>query len=279
MHTHNVSSTNLFESTYSCNLLAINNTVIFKKNLDTNKRKTKNDLERCIYRLLLDRIPIERHRISTYDTKKILEKELRTWNLWKALGISVPELIGHTNEYVLFEYLTQTECYKTILQNNKHPKAFDRFLEVYQKIRQIARNKQDVDILHSDPHLGNFLYSYSEDKSIPIDSGVILNPKLSFDMIDTGLIIRTIRSISELNTEQAEKEKYIRALKQTLSKEDISRILNLNHKLPLLQKVCFIIAEATIYKTRGMDKQKHVPFMLRTYEKAYASYIRPILEE
>ena len=227
---------------------------IFYKTWKKETKKTIRRIEHVFFNYFRRKVPIDNHLRLTDNVEKLIEKELATLQLWRENGIEVPNLIEKKNKGISHEFIQESITYKELLNKKYSPNEFDKFLESYDYIRKIANKEKNLDLLHSDPHLGNFLYDKNKDKAIPIDPGSLLNPRMSLEQLDTNLIAFTLRSIYNLKIDKKEINNYVSQFKKILSKKDIENIIGLDYSIPKFSELYFKFREPFAYRLKKRKK-------------------------
>jgi hypothetical protein len=226
---------------------------------------TIRSIESRLFKPLLYSDPLKKHMLHSASNGRQLEKEVMTWGLWKEEGIEVPNLICGDARRVKYEFVEGSKPYTKILAESEEAPEFDRFLEVYDRIRKLAKKKKDPNYFHSDPHLGNFIYSAPKDIALPIDAGTVLNPSMSFEELDTQLIGFTLRSFSDLELGKEKTTKYLRRFREILTPQDVDRVLEVNYKLPFLAAAYLGFREEVAHRVKRRPKndlvEKHRIFL------------------
>jgi len=152
-------------------------------------------------------------------------------------------------------------------------------LELYQKIRSLAKTKNNSDYLHSDPHLGNFLIS-KEKEIYPIDPGCLLKEELGINELTFSLLKQTLCSIIFLNTDISSKKNYVSSFNQSLNKSEKERFLqefNKNKTIPILPRVYFKLREEFV--SRVKKREKIDPFLeLKDFQDKYETHFKDVFE-
>ncbi len=239
-------------------------------------KKTFRILQAVDNRILKQINPFYHHRIFPKTNLAYLDKEIKTWQLWKEQGIQTLELERIEKWIIFWEYL-KSQSLNQALNQKDSPQLFDQFIEVYDSIRSLAKRKQETNYLHSDPHLKNFLVS-ENDYIIPIDSGCLINKKLSFPEIDFRLMNQTLCSILLLQTSNEAKTGYIKQFKSMLSPEEIEKFITFNPNMGSSGKIYLKLREEVAYKVKGRDK-KDVLQPVNHIEKLYNQYVKKIFAE
>lgn len=251
---------------------------IFDKNLKGQINKGIARVDEMFDRYFRKKIIIPRHKQFTSDITKLINKEISTWGLWKEAGINVLELIGYTNKEIRYKFLPNSISYSRLLNKEDSIEKFETFLEIYDKIRSIAKKERNPNLLHSDPHLKNFLYIKDKNEGIPIDSGILLNPRMSFESLDTHLLATTLKSISSLDTNINTIKGYVRRFKDMLTEEEVENIVSLDYKIPILTSIYLHFREEAGYRVMRREKidplEQEKMFFMR-----YNTHLKDILTE
>ncbi|MDD3263283.1 MAG: hypothetical protein PHT94_00120 [Candidatus Nanoarchaeia archaeon] len=157
------------------------------------------------------------------------QKETITIKLWDNYQIPTVQFFGFSEDQIFEKCLEDCLDYEDIFSNLKNPKKeLDSFLELYTKIRSIAKKENNPLILHSDSHLKNFLYDYERNSCVAIDPGVVLRENISFEEIDRNLLIFTLLSFNGLDIDHELKNYYMKSfVDNVFSSQDKSNVLNL----------------------------------------------------
>jgi tRNA A-37 threonylcarbamoyl transferase component Bud32 len=158
-------------------------------------------------------------------------KEIATLTAWRTAGITVPEVLTATRCGIAYRYI-RSVSFKALLSGAYKPEKMDRLLYTYAAIRRVARSHRNIDLLHSDCHLDNFLYDADRDIAIPIDPGVRFMPHTKFDTADASLNLFFAFSFFTLDTDSVNKERYLQAFASTLEESDRITMIKLNKEVP-----------------------------------------------
>lgn len=116
------------------------------------------------------------------------DKESQTLMKWGEMGLDSPEVIYSDPHRLSTIFLPNTKSLAQLVSSGELSLGiFDNFLEVYQKIRTEALRREDPELFHTDPHLGNFLYSFKTQKVIPIDPENVVNENFPLRRIDCAI--------------------------------------------------------------------------------------------
>ena len=224
-------------------------------------------------------LPNNYHRKFPKNQRELLEKEFKTWNLWKKEGIPTLNLQNFSGDEIEWGYLEGSRSLRQSLNFCQDEKTFLNFLELYQKIRSLAKTKNNSDYLHSDPHLGNFLIS-KEKEIYPIDPGCLLKEELGINELTFSLLKQTLCSIIFLNTDISSKKNYVSSFNQSLNKSEKERFLqefNKNKTIPILPRVYFKLREEFV--SRVKKREKIDPFLeLKDFQDKYETHFKDIFE-
>lgn len=263
--------------TSECSLIYIDGNPVFHKTLKQEIKNRVLTLEKKVQMMIFSGTPSAQHIDRTQTKKDILEKEILTWKIWKEAGYEVPELVGHTDNEIMYEFIP-SESYKTFIEKNEKITDFDKLVELYSKIRSDAKERNDCNWLHSDPHLGNFLYQNKTSRFIPIDSGTNIKLNLGFDTIDFNLLLFTLSSIANLNIGENLKKEATYIFGQSLTEFDKERFSRLDLQVPLVLETYYLIREEIAYRYKGREKMQHLK-PLKTFYDAFNRYMKDILIE
>lgn len=219
--------------------------------------------------------PFKEHLFFPKNSQDYLDKEELTLNLWRGSYINSPKVINKSKGKIEYEFIPGALPLEYIFNQEYSMPKFEKFLETYDQIRSLAKKNKDKNLLHSDPHLGNFLYKGDFNEVIPIDPGQILNPERSFEELDIKLMGCTLYSIYNLKASEKIKEEYIRSFKDTLSKQERENLkLSLGQKVPSHVRIYFKIREEVAHRLKGREK-------IEVFESLpkFNNYIRKIFSE
>lgn len=162
-------------------------------------------------------------------------------------------MIRYDDKSVKYEFISDGVPYTKIVGSNGDFSKFDKFLEVYDRIRHVAKKRQDPNFLHSDPHFGNFLYSESRG-AIPIDAGTMLNPDMSFRNIDMRLLGHTFGSLIGLDLGEDELKSYARRFKDILTSDEIGESMAIDYRLPAISRVYMYMREEVAHRVKRRER-------------------------
>lgn len=264
-----------------CSVIEEDDKKVFCKDLDKRAWRGILKLERNFLKFLLQQIPIEKYRSLIHSDEKAIQKEVESTILWNKFGIPTPNLIDFNKHEIKFEYLDKCSTIEDIV--NKKGKdgfeIFDNFLGVYDSIRYIAKNNDnDVRLLHSDPHLKNFLFNPAKNITYPIDSAIKLNPDMTFKEIDNQMLVFTLRYISNLKLDNDLISDYVRIFKSILSNEDIDGILNQKYQIPWYLDTYCQMHEELAYRIRKRNREDPLK-QYKTFFAKYNGFIKDVLME
>lgn len=206
---------------------------IFRKSVGDRPQRFFYRVDRGLREFLVGTFPLRAHMINHSDPNDLVGKEVRTWKLWKDAGIPVLDLVSFGDREVCYCFLEGATPYSTLLRTNS-PKEFDLFLQTYTQIRALAYRTGDVNCFHSDPHLGNFLYSPTRNVAVPIDPAISFNPDLSFEEVDLALNLYVLASLASLPVPENLKRKYLSRFKEILGEEDCSSLAKRTFNSPTI---------------------------------------------
>ena len=218
----------LGEGANSSNVVNLNGVQVVRKTIlsgvnEEDKKKLRQGV--TLLRNYLRKYTIAKHRVSESSTYELLFKEYQTLLKWREFGIidfepQIKEATIQTPYFISKDYTT------LLRESSLDKKAINLLMGKYQQIREIALSQNDINLLHSDSHLGNFLYK--EDSCIPIDPGVILNRGENLKEIDTYLNLFFLFSFFRGNSNRSYLEEL---LSQTISRFNKTERTNLKSSL------------------------------------------------
>jgi tRNA A-37 threonylcarbamoyl transferase component Bud32 len=223
-------------------------------------------------------LPTERAFVYSASIEERLQKEARTLELWANAGIPAPNVCKLSGELIALEYIPNTVSFRKLLSGRLDLEAFDKLMEVYSQIRDLAKQKRDPDYLHSDPMFSNFLYDTENDRVIAVDPGVVLNPQFDFDTLDAYVLDRTLMVIANQNLPDSDIGKYVRRFKDQMSDEDVTRVVSIPHVIPVVADAYFSVRNWTAAKVKNRQMVDNL-VAIRTYCKNYHAFIEDILLE
>jgi hypothetical protein len=180
-------------------------------------------------------------------TKKIIEKEYLTNQLWIKNNIPTPRIIEITNTKVISEYIP-SKTFHELIGKNYEPEILQEMINLYQKIRMLAITKNNYNILHTDPHPSNFIKSTKTGEVLALDSSFKLKKNKTTKEIDeviNGLFaLQLSRLESTLEIYEAHVEIYLKTLGSDAKKIKLPRI-------NLLSKPYFELREQIAHRIIG----------------------------
>jgi len=210
----------------SVTIVEENGRLLFRKTVIPHKRNFKNREWRLSQ--YFKNYAFVRHEAYNDHDIKTLNQEYTTNRLWKKAGILVPEFVRMDGQDIYFDFIPDALTLKQmIITEYRIKNVYNKFLILYDFIRKEAKKRGDVNFFHSDPCLKNFIYSIKHDNVLPIDSGMILNSKLSFEALDTHLLAATLKDIDSLDIPLKKKIFCLKQFRGILSKREINNILSL----------------------------------------------------
>jgi hypothetical protein len=218
-----------------------------------NGRKFLNICENAFFHSFLEG-PFHVHLVSVRNPRDYLKKELETWKLWKEEGIPCLSLKEYSKDKIIWQYEEGAVSIKRLVESKKSIDEFNNFLDLYQRIRGVAKIKQNPNYLHSDPHLSNFLF-LANNQIIPIDSGCILKKNMSLEELDLHLLKRTIYALAGVISSEEDKKEYLQMFGQRLTNEEKDFLLNYNYAYSTLAKKYLTFREEIIHKLKGREKR------------------------
>ena len=163
-------------------------------------------------------------------SKSGIEKEARTLKAWKNAGISTPEIIGYSQNFIVCDYIEGSISYSKLLRGEAKPTEFRVLLDAYNKIRTLAKTNANTNLLHSDPILSNFLYIPQNYLAMPIDPHLALNPKKCLEEVDAALNLKFLYDIFRLQIENHVMQSYFDGFVERLEPCEAKRMKEFNQE-------------------------------------------------
>ncbi|MCF7865915.1 hypothetical protein K9L67_02560 [Candidatus Woesearchaeota archaeon] len=228
------------------------------------KKKTKEILKKIetpIIKYFNSKNPFE--NIRSLDQTKQTNIEEEIINEWKKRNIPTINIIDQKKDATIFQYI-KSKNFETILNTNSYEsKKYRKLLDLITIINKIAEKEQEINLLHPDNHLRNYLYSEETHTAIAIDPGLVLNKENEFNTVKNKLNLFMMYSILNLKTEH--KETYLKEFIDTIKKEDLEQIKFLNIKSNIYAKTYF---KTRTYIISAIRKKKVTnPFQIYSEEK------------
>ncbi|MBT4376553.1 hypothetical protein HOD29_04220 [archaeon] len=173
--------------------------------------------------------------LQEFDSRGTLEQEVKTWKLWKDFGVPTLDLISVEGKEVVWNYLEAESLRMYLEKAGIDEEVFDNYLEVYTKIRHLAKENNNTDLLHNDPWFKNYLVHNKQ--VIPIDAGIKLNLDFSLEELDNYMNRLSLCSIAHLNILDETKKVYFEKFRETLTQEEVRGIMNFNFNPNLTSRI------------------------------------------
>jgi len=170
-------------STSKINIIYLDDSTFFYK-YKSNKPLHFLDGLRKFYRHIAHNFSPLNH--VAFDQSDRFVKEKSTLDRWDSLKIPVIKPIHYSNDSLIFPFV-EFPSVQTLLNEEPNLKIFDKTLETYFSIRELALTSDDPYIFHTDCHLNNFLFDKSTEISFPIDPAVCVKNDLSMRELDAYL--------------------------------------------------------------------------------------------
>jgi len=252
-----------------------NGKAVFEKSFPLDK---KLNFLKTIENVFLDRLilgfPLHKH-LKRATPRENLNKEVKTNELWKKEGIHTIDLIGIEDGKISWQYIPNSKSIRQKLLE-EDSSSYSRFLEVYRKVRDLAVKNNDSDYLHSDPHLANFLV-HPEGEVFPIDSGCLLNRKMSVSELNTYLLYRTFNSLYVENLVPVSNKKYTKEFGNSLSKLERENLLDFQPKISNISRAYFLLREPIASRINKRERSD-IFNNYKKFEKDWNNYIKEALE-
>ncbi|MCC7574501.1 hypothetical protein KO361_02825 [Candidatus Woesearchaeota archaeon] len=191
----------------------------------------------------------EQYKETEETTREILEKEYLTNKLWITNNIPTPVIISITNTELISDYVPSKTFHELIGKEYK-PETLQEMINLYQKIRMIALEQNNPNILHTDPHPSNFIKSTKTGQVLALDSSFKLKQNKTTTEIDCLINGLFALQLSRLNSKPEIYEAHAELYLQSLGK-DAKKI-----KLPRMNpasKTYFELREKIAHKIMGRE--------------------------
>lgn len=160
------------------------------------------------------------------------EKEERTIQKWTKAGINAPKIISREGSAILFEFMEGQSIDDLLATPELQTGHFDGFLDSFHEIRARAKKSNDPDMLHSDPHAGNFFYDAEKCQIIPLDPGIVPKESMLFQELDDRLNLFSLLKLFHLRTGNKNIAGYLNQAVGRLNSDEKERISKIN-RFPL----------------------------------------------
>ncbi|MDA3836603.1 MAG: hypothetical protein PF542_03190 [Nanoarchaeota archaeon] len=250
---------------------------IFRKTVFAISNSPLKEIEKKVFHKFIKQAPMNYHRAFAKEGSDYLKREAWTSYYWAREGIPTLNFEGISDNSISWKYIKNSKSVRQFLDKKDSMSLFDNFLDVYNTIRKVAHKKRDPMYLHSDPHLKNFLVE-GHSKVIPIDSGCLLNRNLSLEELDFHLLKQTMMSISDLNTSDETKVKYIKKFNETFNDKVRESFLNWDYSISSVARSYLALREVAASAIKGRARNE----VFEDYDKFvsfFDSNVRSILEK
>lgn len=215
----------------NCYVIKLDNRPIFFK--ISNQNKLKHFAKKIEFGLILKhlyrRVPTLKFR--DLSARKKTKKEIETIIAWRRAGIPAPEVLAVTTRGTAFSYV-EGVAYRKLLSESYRPDALDKLLTTFHQIRRLAQTERNIDLLHSDCHLANFLYDETNDVAVAIDPSIWFYCDTSFADADASLNLFLAFSFLTLKSDLTTKLQYLRQFLGSLSAAERGAMFDLNDDVP-----------------------------------------------
>ena len=202
-----------------------------------------------------------------------LRKDALIQNSWAQLGMNAPTVFDSRKHYLLSEYIPSQSC-KSLVENQFSPNQFKNVLELYFRIQRTAIKSRRPEILHLDPHPGNFLIDKTDNPWV-IDPFCHYRKDLSLPKLVAGCHSIFLYKIAKLDIPDVDKIAYIELFLDYLSDAEIIEISMLNSGSPSIQYQYAKIKSLVLHGLRGTeesfikDKYEVVPTATNPFQMVY----------
>lgn len=215
----------------------------FKKVRRTNNKANNllSRIDRSVLRYVISRSP--QSKLRSKSQEESLKQEIKVLLNWQKNNINVINPISHSDQEIIFPHIEGPNVYDALNKEIGNIPIFEKAKEQLLIIRTCAKEKQDKNLLHLDPHLRNFLYDEKKDIVYAIDPGACIKEALPFNITDCYLNFVFIYSFLALEAAKKDKANYIESYLQELDQEELNQMKELNKFDSLLYKTYHFVRE------------------------------------
>jgi hypothetical protein len=208
------------------------------------------------------------------DQSKSFEKEKRTIHKWHLAGINCIRPVESSDTRIVFPFVNLPSV-QTLLNQYDDMSLFRKTVDSYLSIREAAFQNDDPDMLHSDCHLDNFLFSEEDDYVIPIDPGFCTSRKLSTTQLDAHLNLYFMYSFFRLD-DAAFAEELARDFSTNLSPRNKRDMLSVHTPISPIAQGYLFLKEIALPYVSGSSPQSGNSF--KTYSPKNHALIEKLLK-
>jgi len=188
-----------------------------------------NKLTLFLVDLIRSAVPMLSFKNKTMSKESYIQKENKTIELWRKMGISVPEVLRVSGSSITYRFLHDILSFRFLLENGlADDDLFMQLIALHNKLRQSALTTNNSDIFHSDCHLENYAYDTETGTILPIDPAAVLNSTVPIEVIDQGLNLYFLYSINSIDLPKNKIFRYSRLFLDTLDSETIKAMKKMN---------------------------------------------------
>lgn len=267
------------EGVNNSRIFTLNGETVFAKELSRNFNKKRNFIKKL--NLLLQEnffiSPFFKHTIEVGIPETYIRKELLTWQLWKREGFPVLRLVETDHKkFIKWQYENYCISYSALLNSKQSFYEFEKMLNLYSRIRRVAIEKNNVNLLHSDPNIGNFLYDKKRKLSIPIDADTLLNPRMNIYDLNIALLNIMLSSILQVRQKDYIVKQYVSLFGKSLSHSELEGLYRFNRKFPLMTKIYYRIRDEIRVRVKR-EKPNLLFLQEKNFQKRYNTCVKNVL--
>jgi hypothetical protein len=244
--------------------------IIKNKSLINIIRKIESPI--AIY--FINKMPIYSHRTNFTPPNELIEKEIKTINLWLDNNINCPKILEWNSENIYYEYLSNASTIRKIIRESKSPETriLEKTIKSYNHSRELALKENNPYFFHSDPHLGNFIYSHDNDEIYMIDPGVILKNK-DINSLDLSLLANFLFSITTISKSENINKEYSRLFCESYDTKTRQSLVDIFDSKLIVPHYIFFREFAKKIIKKKYDKNSIIHKM-KLFNNSYKNYIR-----
>lgn len=204
-----------------------NGKVFHKRYPPRDTRKREEDPERATFMRMvytmagpsyIANVPLEEHIV----------KEVATIRRWGEIGLPAPKMLHFDGDRtIILEYMTGHSLDEE-LEGPLNETAFAGVLDSLHDIRRAAFALGDKEVLHSDPHTGNFFRDTERGLVRPIDPAKAVKAEMSLAEADARMYLLFLSKIFKLGSGWGAQVRYVEQAVDRLTNEERTLMRDLN---------------------------------------------------
>lgn len=186
----------------TCHLIEIGGQRIFYKiaRKSPGARSLRRFEQQLFHKLMKQYCPFYRVNFSLSSETELVKKEVYTLRSWNKSKINSPRVLDSSMNSLAMEYFEGLD-FKSILNKGDYSKL-DSLIQTNCHIRDVAKSRGDSWVIHSDNHLGN--YVFSNGKAHAIDPAPVPQSK-NFELIDAAMNLMMVYDFNTLKIPDLDK--------------------------------------------------------------------------